>query len=327
MAIDILKVEPTTISRDLKEKFILIYSTPKAGKTTFASRIPKNLLLASERGYNAISGLKAVDITKWSEFKTVVSQLRKEESKEMYDTITLDTVTIFYELCEAYICARHNVDSISEISWGRGYIETKEEFANVLRQITMLGYGLIMIAHSERRIEKSEERGEVEYISPAMNKRAYEIVNQLADIIGYIEVEFNSDGSSQRWLYTRRTPTIMAGSRFPHLAPKIPFGSTGYEELTAALSEAIEKSEQEGAVLVDTHFSEESLELAKGRPFEELKEEARQEWERILTLGDEKISDLQNIIKDIFGRTVKLSEITPKQQDLFELVLKEMKKL
>jgi hypothetical protein len=36
MAIDILKLKPSTISRDLKGKFVCIYSEPKAGKTSLA---------------------------------------------------------------------------------------------------------------------------------------------------------------------------------------------------------------------------------------------------------------------------------------------------
>ena len=80
-------------------------------------------------------------------------------------------------------------------------------------------------------------------------KRAYEIVNQLVDIIGYIDVTWDEEGNSERWLYTRKTPTVMAGSRFKYLAPKIKFG---YQELVDAIAEAIEKSEKiDGAKVVD----------------------------------------------------------------------------
>lgn len=92
--IDILNIEPTVISRDLKGKYILIYGKPKTGKTTLASRFPKNLLVAFEKGYNAIGGIKAVDINRWADFKQVLRQLEKPEAREMYSTITIDTTTI-----------------------------------------------------------------------------------------------------------------------------------------------------------------------------------------------------------------------------------------
>ena len=53
--IDLLNLEPTKISKDLKGKYILIYGRPKIGKTTLASEFPKNLLLAFEPGYNALN--------------------------------------------------------------------------------------------------------------------------------------------------------------------------------------------------------------------------------------------------------------------------------
>ena len=116
--IDILNLEPTTISRDLKNKFILIYSQPKIGKTSFAAQFPRNLMLMAEKGYNAIAGIKVVDIPNWRTYKDVLKQLRSQAAKEMYDSITLDTVGIFWSLCEKYICAREDVDELGDIAWG-----------------------------------------------------------------------------------------------------------------------------------------------------------------------------------------------------------------
>lgn len=238
MAIDILSIEPTVISRDLKGKYILLYGKPKTGKTTMASRFPKNLLIAFEKGYNAIDGIKAVDVNKWSEFRQVLKQLEKPEAREMYDTITIDTTTIAYEMCEQFVCSQNGVQSIRDIPWGQGWTLTKKEFESCLRKITMLGYGLVLISHIETRKEKLADDSEIEILAPSMPKRCYEVVNQIVDIIGYIATEWDDEGNSQRWLYTRQTPTVMAGSRFPYLASKI---KLGYNELVDAINEAIDK--------------------------------------------------------------------------------------
>ena len=103
MAIDILNIEPSVISRDLKGKYVLVYSQPKVGKTSFAASFPRNLLLAFEKGYNAIGGVRAADINKWSDAKLVLRQLEKPEAKAMYDTVTIDTVSI---ACESATPAR-----------------------------------------------------------------------------------------------------------------------------------------------------------------------------------------------------------------------------
>ena len=178
--IDILNLEPSVISRDLRGKFVCLYSLPKVGKTSLACQFPKNLLCGFEHGWNAISGAMAVDIKKWADFKLILRQLEKPEAQEKYNTITIDTVGIAWDLCEQYICAQHGVQTIADIPWGGGYTAAKREFETCLRKITQLGYGLVVIAHVEKRIEKRADDSEVEILGPAIPKRAYDIVNPIS---------------------------------------------------------------------------------------------------------------------------------------------------
>ena len=99
--IDIFNIEPNKISRDLKGKFVLIYGEAKSGKTSFSSLFPKPLLCAFERGYNALPGVKVVDINRWTDFKKVCSQLKKPEAHDIYETIVIDTVGIATDMCKA----------------------------------------------------------------------------------------------------------------------------------------------------------------------------------------------------------------------------------
>lgn len=317
--IDILSIEPTVISRDLKGKYLLLYGKPKTGKTTMASRFPKNLLIAFEKGYNAIDGIKAVDVNKWSEFRQVLRQLEKPEAQEMYDTITIDTTTIAYEMCEQFVCSQNGVQSIRDIPWGQGWTLAKKEFESCLRKITMLGYGLVLISHIETRKEKTADDSEIEILAPSMPKRCYEVVNQIVDIIGYIATEWDEDGNSHRWLYTRQTPTVMAGSRFPYLAPKI---KLGYDELVAAINEAIDKQRDlDGAKVVDKLEKKVEEELN----FEEIREEAQQIWAKLVNADPANAERVLKKVEMIFGRKLKLSEITEDQKEPFFLVLLEMR--
>ena len=321
MALDILNIQPSVISRDLKGKFVCIYSLPKVGKTSMACQFPKNLLLGFEHGWNAIGGVKAIDVTKWADFKLILRQLEKPEAKAMYDTITIDTIGIAWDACEQYICAQNGVQKISDIPWGGGYSACKKEFESCLRKITQLGYGLVIIAHVERRIEKRADDSEVEILGPAIPKRAYEIVNQLVDIIGYIDVTWDEEGNSERWLYTRKTPTVMAGSRFKYLAPKIKFG---YQELVDAIAEAIEKSEKiDGAKVVD---KQENI-IEKTLSFNEVRNEAMELWNKLIELDPENSKIILKKVEMVFGRAMKLSEITEDQVDLFNLVVLDMRDL
>lgn len=119
MAIDLLSIEPNVISRDLRGKYVLLYGKPKSGKTTAASQFPKALLCAFEKGYNAIGGIMAQDINKWSDMKMVLRQLEKPEVQQMYETIIIDTVSIAWDYCEQYICTQNGVQKIGDIAWGK----------------------------------------------------------------------------------------------------------------------------------------------------------------------------------------------------------------
>lgn len=292
-------------------------------KTTAAAQFPKALLLAFEKGYNAIGGVMAQDITKWADYKLVLRQLEKPEAKELYETVIIDTVSIAWDLCEQFVCSQNGVQKIADIPWGGGYSAAKKEFESTLRKITQMGYGVVLIAHNATRIEKTADGSEIEIISPELPKRAAEICNGIVDIIGYIGTEYRN-GESERYLYTRETPTLFAGTRFKYLAPKIKFG---YNELVDAIAEAIEKSEQlDGAVVVDKQeqIVEEKL------SYQDLMKEAKTLWEKLVHPneddGDKEMAKaILKKIEMIFGRSMKLSEITEDQTDLLNLVVLEMK--
>lgn len=318
--IDILNIQPTVISRDLKGKYVLLYGKAKSGKTTAAAQFPKALLLAFEKGYNAIGGLMAQDISKWSDYKLVLRQLEKPEAREKFETIIIDTVSIAWDLCEQFICAQNSVQKIADIPWGGGYTAAKKEFESSLRKITQMGYGVVLIAHNATRIEKTADGSEIEIIFPELPKRAAEICNGIVDIIGYIGTEYK-DGVAYRYLYTRETPTLFAGSRFKYLAPKIPFG---YQEFVDAIAEAIEKSEQIDGVTVVDKIEQSTQEETS---FEDLYKEAKQLWNVLVTVPQSE-ENAQKILKKLemaFGRPMKLSDITEDQKDILQLVILDMR--
>lgn len=197
----------------------------------------------------------------------------------------------------------------------------KQEFEETLRKISMMGLGIILVAHSARRVEKQSDESEIEFFSPDLDKRCYSIVNQLVDIIGYIDVRFKEDGTSERFLYTRRTPTVMAGSRWKYLDPVIPFG---YQELVDAIGRAIDRSEKEdGAVVVEKQTPIQNIE----RSYDDIAAEARELWQKAVSKDEKNAEKIMDIVEKIFGQKMKLSNITPAQRDLYELVVVEMRDL
>lgn len=303
----------------------------KTGKSTFGSQLPRSLFLNFEQGTNALAGIRSVPILRWTDAKKVLAQLRKPQAKEMYDSIVVDTASIAWQLCEKYICQREGVDSIRDVAWGAGWGMLKNEFSEFWREITLLNFGILFIAHSKEKPTemKDEEGNTISAMAPDLPNNAYTIINSIVDIIGYLQVQMNADGTTERYLYTRSTPTIFAGSRYQYLAPKIKFG---YQELVDAIGEAIDKAvELDGAQVTDhTEFAQ-----VKSRPFQEVMAEAKNIWQSYMAAaGDDeeekehRYNTITDVVKRVFGNAdFKISQAVPSQADLVELFVDEMKEL
>ena len=149
MGIDLLSIKPHKVSRDLSGYITYIYGAPKTGKTTLATQMPDALLLAFEKGYNALPGVMAQDITTWGEMKQVYRELKKPEVKAQFKSIIVDTVDEAAEMCQKYICQQKGIESLGDLGYGKGWGAFNTEFSEVFRGLTQLGYAVFFIGHDK----------------------------------------------------------------------------------------------------------------------------------------------------------------------------------
>lgn len=97
------------------------------------------IILAFEKGYNALPGVIAQDITSWGDMRQVYTQLKKPEVKNTFKAVVLDTVDVAADMCVKYICSANNVNSLGEIPYGQGWTKFKTEFNDIFRGLTQLG--------------------------------------------------------------------------------------------------------------------------------------------------------------------------------------------
>ena len=299
----------------------------KVGKTTLLSKFPKSLILEFETGTNALNNAYVQPIQKWTDAKSVLRELRKDEVKEKFYTICVDTADVAWSLCEKYICQQNQVQNLGDIPWGKGYALCKQEYEDFFREIAMLGYGVIFTSHSTEKNMKDEKGNDYISLAPALPQRPYDIVNKMVDIIGYIRSIKNYDtGEQKTFLFLRGDDRFVAGSRFKYIEPRIEFS---YEALSGAIYEAVDKQVQADGTGAATEEHNAFYQTSVERPFDEVRKEASELWDELVVKpeSEEMAQKISFIIERTFGKKMKLSDIVESQKDLMEMVVAEMKEL
>lgn len=329
MAIDILSVPEHKVSRDLSGYTIFFYGSPKTGKTTIASHFPNSLLLATERGYNAIAGIRALPINRWSDIKQVLKQLKSDEAHEVYKTIILDTADIAYDLCEKYICDLNGVSKIGDVPYGGGYTQTKREFDEVLRGITQLGYGLVMISHSQDKTFTDEDGNEYNKIVSTLGNQPRLVVERMSDVIGYARPVEDEEGHVKTILFMRGTPRFDAGSRFKFTPDYIEFT---YDNLVDAINDAIDKqaAEDDGKYVTDertdAYDAPEPLDFdALMSQFNELVGKIQEATGK--DFGPKWAPRITEVVGKYLGKNKKVSDCTRDQVEQLSLIVSELSDL
>ena len=319
MAIDLLNLKPNKVSKDLSGYFTYIYGPGGSGKTTLAAKAPKPLLIAFERGYNALPGVMAQDVNTWGEMKQVLRELKKPEVKAMFSTIAIDTVDLASVACEKYICSQLGIENIGDGGWSvNGWAKVKREWEQTFREITMQGYAVIFISHSKDKTFTRKDGTTYNQIVPSCSTAYNEIIKNMVDIMGYIDVE---DG--QRKLVLRSADeSIDCKCRFAQIDPVIPFS---YENLVEALNTAIDR---EAALTNQQFVTTEKINrvVAKEYNFDELMGEFQELAGKLMQKNSASNGPkITQIIDKYLGKGKRVTEATPDQAELIYLIVTEIK--
>ena len=308
---------------------------PKSGKTTTAAKFDKNLLLAFEKGYNAIPGVIAQPINNWAEFRKVLRQLKDTKAKDMFSTITIDTCDIAYDYCTKYICDNalrpdggYGVDSVSDIPYGKGYGMVSKEFDECLRSIVMMDYGLVLISHATDKTFKDENGVEYNKIVPTLDKRANNVVARMADIIGYSRIVTDEHGNSSTKLFMRGTPRYEAGSRFKYTPDYIDFS---YDNLVDAIATAIDKQAEEDGEQFFTNERKNAYEdTTKDLDFDDLMKKSNELISSLIKNNSEEDFKtyyqprIVQITDKYLGRGQKMSQCSREQTEALSLIYDDL---
>ena len=323
MAIDLLAIQPHKVSRDLSGYITYLFGAAKVGKTTLCSKFPKTLILAFERGYNALPGVMVQDITRWSEFREVIRELKKPEVKETFSTIVIDTIDVAGSLCDKYICNQLGIDTLGEGGWTvNGWAAYKKELEECFRTITQLGYALVCISHDQDKTFKRKDGTEYNQVVPTAQKSLNNIIKDMADLYLYAALD---ETSKERKLIVRSNDgTVDCGSRFKYMANEIPLD---YDALIQALNNAIDEEAKEHDNKFITNERTQPIAEQKSYDFDAMRSEFSELVGKVMQANPANGPHITAIVDKYLGKGKKVGDCTPAQCEQLDLILIELRDL
>lgn len=326
MAFNILEIKPHVVSGSLEGKSFLIYGGVKTGKTTIASKFPNALLLAFEKGYNMIEGIRAQPIHSWSEAKQAKSQLLShmrdftsgKVDELVYKTVVVDTADLAWEQCVKFVLSAHGKADLTDIPFGKGHKQASQEYQDFFVELLKAGFTIVAISHSSTKNIKDAVTGEeIEYTLPSLEKRPFNILTGMADIVGHTERIPLEDGTYQTVLRLRGNRYTEAGSRNPYSSEFIPFT---YDALMEDMEKAVQQM-NDGTPPVEANPYKEA-------PKEDFKEVRKQiaNWAKELQQKNQG-ERYQKLIYKYLGDGVGVKDCTEEQLDVLIIIRDDLKAL
>ncbi len=225
----VLPTNPVEIVSQNPTKLI-IFSSPKVGKTSLLAQLPNNLIIDFESGSSFVSALKIdVKAEARKNNKTVLEYIKDLEaalkvSNHKYDYITLDTITAIEDVAKdlALILYRSTPmgknfmgNSVLELPQGGGYLFLRQAFEKIYN--IFLPYAtkcLILVGHI-KRASINKDGKELQASDLDLSGKLKQIVCSDADAIGYLYRDKNTNTNILSFKTSEND--LLTGARPPHL--------------------------------------------------------------------------------------------------------------
>ena len=317
---NLLELQPTVVSRDLKDYSMMITGASGIGKTELAVNIygkERSLVLAFENSIKGISGIYGVDVDSYATLSSYVTQLENPQMREKFDTVIIDTLFLLDHCIEKSITDAYGVDLIKDaLKWNAGFKIVDKKFLSILKRLQKAGYTLCYIAHPTTK--KVKINGvEIDTLEPKVSNRIKDLLMPEIDI----RLFCFTDNENNRKIATQQTVYYDARCRVAEMTPLLDFDA---EILKEEFAKGIDRKQANGGLVVDKLEKVEEVE----RTFEETMEYLTKE---LATKAQEqgKMADANRIIvstlgRDEEGRPRTLAQATPAMMGALNTIIAEL---
>lgn len=245
--LNLLDLEPTSVSRDIKDYDLLICGDSGIGKSEYVLDLygkDRSLALAFEDSYSGISGAYVANIQDYASLMNYMIQLENPQVKEKYDTVIIDTLFMLDHIIEKSITDSYGVELLGDaLKYNKAYKIVDKRFLSIIKRLKKAGYTLVYVAHP---MAKKIKIGGVEITryEPKVSDRVKDLLLPEVDI--QLFCYFDADGT--RKVATQQSQYWNARCRVAELSPLMDFDP---ELFKTEFAKGIETKQANGGIIVE----------------------------------------------------------------------------
>ena len=252
--------------------------------------------------------------------KQVFRELKKPEVQATFKAVIVDTIDVAADRCKKYICQQNDIEELGDLGYGKGWTKFKDEFNEVFRGLTQLGYAVFFIGHHKEATTTDPVTGvDRMIIRPSLSASTREVIAGMADIYGYAHQKKVDEMSV---LTLRSTDgSIECGCRFKYIPQEI---TMSYSNLIDAIQSAID---QEAAEHGGRFVTDERVEtpIIKTYDYDALMAEFKNLVDKLMVDNQSNAPKITAIVEKYLGKGKKASDATPEQAEFLYLIVTEIK--
>ena len=214
-----------------KPPIVLLYGVDGVGKTSLAAEWPDPIYLHTQ-GEEPPSNIELQSpgvVESYDEMIGLMTELVTEDHN--YKTVIIDSLDGFEQLVWAKTCERAGFETIEAPGYGKGYVETDQEwqyFADGAIALKQRGIAVVLLAHPEIIRFDSPTTDPYSRYTPKLHKRANAVIREKSDVVAFMNYRTtikekevarqktvaHGEGGGDRQIHLEERPGFMAKNRY-----------------------------------------------------------------------------------------------------------------
>lgn len=272
-------LEKITTGKIKRPYQLVLYGTPKTGKTTWAAESESPVFMDIEEGSAELDVARLPRPESFQEALQIIRALI--DGNHSYKTLVIDSLDHLETLCNSETAKENGVTSVGEIGFGKGYAQSLAKWQKLYELLSELQrkMNIIGIAHSSlKKIDDPTKASAYDKHDLKLRDAIGSLSKEKADAILFAVFEVHvvkdrsgkgkASGDGSRVLYTQGRPAHEGGNRFnlPYMLPLC------FEDFLKAMNEPdspeklIERIKEECESVTDESLKEKvlaSMKMAK----------------------------------------------------------------